>query len=208
MAVAEDVRGGTDQVTVAGNRALAAALTDSLAAWLGERGYTVDQTYPGSVGLYLSPMTRVHLRADEGAPVDSAAAPPFFVDPAVRADTVLLAALDGAMGARSPLTARTEQPEAFVLLLVRGRRVSVGKSIGQGILTGILSLGTVSVYEVSGVAVELVVVDGATGQLLWRDVAAVQNSASDGTVHKLVRRLAGRLPDRPPAGSPAASASR
>lgn len=202
VTVAEDVRGRADQVTLATNRAIAEAMTDSLATWLGGRGYAVDHAYPGVVGLYLGRDQRFHARADEGAEVDSAAVAPFFVDPAVQADTLLLATLDRALWpTAAPPRAWAGEPEAFVLLIVRGRRVPLGKSLAQGIISGLVSGlvtgGTaISMYEQSYVVAELYVVAAGTGELLWRDQHVAKGTAGDGTIRDAVHRLVRRLPDR------------
>jgi len=200
--VAEDVSGRTDQVTLSTNHEVAGALTDSLAAWLGARGYAVDQTHPGAVGLYFGNEVRFLVREDDGALVDSAAVAPYFVDPAVLADTVLLASFNGAIAAGPSAGPRTAEPEALVLLVVRGRRVPIGKSIAQGIVTGVISglltggAVTTSLWQQSFASADLLIVDGATGDLLWRDSRVVQGSASDAALRDAVRWMVRRMPSR------------
>ena len=208
VAVLDDVRGRRDQLTVGTNRELAQTLTDSLATWMGARGYVVDQTYPGAVGLLVSPRAVVRLRADAAtdAVLDSAATAPYYVDDAVSADPLWGAVLGTwGLGTEGPAPARTSQPEAFVVLTARGRRVPLGKSVLQGVLTGVATgvvtggAASLSVFETSGAVVQLAVVDGATGDVLWRDTRQVQYDASDKAVLGLVRQLVRRLPARPSA---------
>ena len=200
--VAEDVRGRTDQVTLSTNREIAGALTDSLAAWLGARGYAVDTTYPAAVGLYFDGSVAFTVREDDAAEADSAAAAPYAVDPAVLADTLMLAAFEGARPGGRPMEYVAVDPEALVLLVVRGRRVPVGKSIAQGIVTGVMSglltggLVSASMWQQSFAAAELTVVDAATGDVIWRDARVVEGTASDRTLRDAVRWMVDRMPDR------------
>ena len=103
VAVLDDVKGRRDQLTLGTNRALAQSLTDSLAVWMEARGYTVDQTYPGAVGLLVNPAAVVRLRADAETEVvlDSAAAAPYYVDDAVLADPLWESVLWGGGGRRA-----------------------------------------------------------------------------------------------------------
>ena len=204
VAVLDDVRGRRDQLTLGTNQDLAQRLTDSLAVWMGERGYTVDRTYPGAVGLLVSPRAVVRLRADAEteAVVDSAATAPYYVHEAVRGDSLWGSVLTGAWGGAEAAPVRTARPEAFVVLMARGRRVPLGKTLLQGVLTGVATgvatggAASLSVFQTSGAAVELTVVDGETGDVLWRDTRQVQYDASDKAVLGLVRQLARRLPER------------
>ncbi len=200
--VAEDVSGRTDQVTLSTNQEIGGALTDSLVAWLGDRGYMVDQTYPAAVGLYVGDRARFVVRAEETALLDTAAVAPYLIDPEVLADTVLLASTQATILQGLPSAAMAETPEAVVFLMVRGRRVPLGKSLAQGIASGLVSglltggLVTVSVWEQPFASSTLSVVDTATGEVIWRDTRFVKGSASDGVLRDTVRWLVKRLPVR------------
>lgn len=205
--ITDDVSGRTDQVTIDPNVALGQGITDSLTVWLGARGYAVDRAYPAAVGLYYVPAdARHHVREDHGAPADSSQAGPYVVAPEVAADTLMVTALT-ALGSPSSLPEPAVGAyETLVTVVVRGRRVPFGKSLLQGIVSGVVSglltggLVSASVYEQSHTAVELALVDAATGEVIWRDVSVATGAARERDVWKAVRWMVGRLPERSAVG--------
>jgi hypothetical protein len=63
----------------------------------------------------------------------------------------------------------TSRIEAAILIKITGNKVSALKSIGEGILTGLLTLGTASVYSVSHFTIKLYIIDLNTRKILWYD---------------------------------------
>lgn len=198
--IADDVSGSADRVTVGPNVDLGRALTDSLATWMTARGYAVEATHPTVVGVYFTdPERRYRVRQKPTDARDTVATAPFALAPEVAADTLLMTALD-------PLGAASGMPppqfgayETLVALVVRGRRVPVSKSILQGVVSGVLAalIGAgASVYESSYTSVEFVMVEGETGDVIWRDVAVNRGTGSDRSVWDAVRRMVDRLPER------------
>ena len=197
--IAEDVAGDADRVALAPTLTLAQALGDSLAVWLTARGYPVDDVFPPAVGLYFAdPSVTYRVRPSAEGP-DSVRAAPLVVPPEVVADTLVRTALDP-LGAASGLGPPAFGAyETYVVLVVRGRRVSLAKTALQGLAAAVVAAvlnGTGVGAEHSYRDVELVVVDGETGDVIWHDVSSSGWSASERGVWRSARWLVGRLPER------------
>ncbi|MEL6616834.1 MAG: hypothetical protein AAFQ43_13910, partial [Bacteroidota bacterium] len=163
VVLTEDVAGGTDRVTLSRNRELGQMLSDSLASWLGARGYAVDEVAEPAVGLFYVGPT-VSVREAEGEP-DTLRAAPFYLGEGLAADTALVAGVDLDL----PAYASGAAPEARILLTVRARDVPFSKTCAQGVLTGVLStlltggIATATYAETPGGFLALDIFDSGSG---------------------------------------------
>lgn len=197
-----DVSGSTDELRLPYNERVADAVTALLVEGLERKGYPVHVSYPGAIGFFLEEDTPVRIVDDERAVIETATRPPFYADPTLQADTVLVDAIWAARVDPEGPAGPAGRPDAIVALFVRGRSVPFMKQLGQSLLTSLASslltggFASVSVHEISGVFVGLQVIDGRTGQIIWSDLREIRDTHNN---ERAVLRAAEWLVDRLPA---------
>ena len=65
--------------------------------------------------------------------------------------------------------------DTLVFILTEGRNAHIGKQIGQAVLTGLLTLGTVMAWQASTISMDLYVVSNQNGELIWENHRFVKN---------------------------------
>jgi hypothetical protein len=168
-----------------------------------------------SVGTALGPSTsfRVARSAeDQRSPATTlaTATPPFYLEDALardpelsRAWSSLIRAMPGYLRPKNASTdpipdatalARAVQGDTVLAVVLAGRMISSAKSIAQGLVTGVLTLGFASTWQTSTVAVYGVLIDGHTGAVMWSGARGLQARASEPSIRTLVTQLLGTLP--------------
>ena len=205
VALVHDVSGTTDELRLPYNERLADALQAQLVSGLEAKGYGVDVSYPGSIGLFLEDDRPVRIVDDERTVIETAIRPPFYADSLLLADTLTIDAVWAASG-EDPV--RTGRADALVVLFARGRSVPFLKQMGQSLVSGLLSslltggFASVSLHEISGVFVGLQIIDARTGEIIWADVSALRDTQNNArAVQRATDWLIRRLPDRAALGA-------
>lgn len=198
VCVIDDIAGDTDKVDIVTNRSIGQLLQDTLAHFLASKGYEFRLVEPPSVGMLVSSDMRyriVQTASDKERDNDElpAVPPPFFVDSTLASDTALTHAfalhdlLSSGAGqaysrskniAEHKSTATAQPIVPLFAVTVFGKKVPFSKSMGQGLLTSLLSLGTYSKYEVSGFRSRFWVIDLNTGRELWSDARYVKGGSA------------------------------
>ena len=92
--------------------------------------------------------------------------------------------------------------DVLFLVIIEGLNTPIGKQFGQGLLTGLATLGTYSSYQTSGLTGKLFVFDRETGKLIWFSGGQAQADLANGRCAKILAKvltnsLSRRKPYRP-----------
>ena len=186
--ILEDVKGPQPLVDVPRDNALAAGLNRYFREELEKRGLTVTMTEQSSIGLrYASAVTPpIKVRAADQAssvPLEAlgTAPGPFYLAPAY-AETARRGNLQNVFEDMRRHVPKPGTPNVVsrslrrlppvddtthrIFLLIEGVQVPMGKGLTQALTTGLLSLGTVSVYQMTTVNFRIGVADVSTGEFI------------------------------------------
>lgn len=189
VCIVDDITGDIDLVDLPENLDIGRALTDSLVEQLKRKGYGFRLVEPPSVGRFIRPGSTYKIVSTVGERDSNSDSlrldtSPFFVDPTLAADTVVLRAIalhdsiyagslsveaNQAITRRSDTTIDRRSIDPLLLVSVWGNRVSFGKQFGQVALSSLLTLGYASVRQKSQMWVRLMVLDMETGAEIWYD---------------------------------------
>lgn len=205
--VVEDIAGNIDSVNVDENKVLGNTLLKIFNDELNQKGYLVEKTMLSSIGLTLNPNNQYQV---VGAP--STGNPPFYIDEAIIQDPDMkqkLTTLFNSLGTYikkegepskvipdAPSLRIGTESDALLVILAGGRKVSLGKQIGQGVLTTMLTLGTVATWQTSTTVMQLYIVDLKSGEVLWSDTDFQQYEPSEDHLRRQAKRIIERLPAR------------
>jgi len=186
--VLEDVKGPLPLVDIPRDLALAQDLNEFLREGFEKRGLRVAATEVSSLGLRqgsaVTPPIKVRTAGQAaGVPLDAlgTARAPFFVAPAytepaqrgglqdVFEDIRRYQAAPGVPNVTSRTLRQLPSPEGVthrVFILVEGVQVPMGKGMGHAVLTGLLTLGTVSAFAMTTVNFRIGIADVATGEFI------------------------------------------
>lgn len=191
LVVLEDVRGPLPLIDIPRMAALAGTLNEHFRAEFEKRGISVAHTEHAATGLRYSfgnpPAFKIRPDLDASdKPLEqlgTGEAPYWlsdvYADPARRGQLVnaledlkrkeiksgmanLVSSPGRQLGAKNGETHR-------VFVLVEGVQVPMGKGLMQAMATGLLSLGTVSVFEMTTVGFRVGIMDVATGEFIFID---------------------------------------
>lgn len=158
----------------------------------------LDTTRILSSGIYLnegSQALMIDSFDESGELIDSGVvmSAPFYLndrltkDPLLK-EELLLTAVDTVAWEKE--VAEGYLPErAIFVVLIEGVNTTVGKQLGQSLLTGLLSLGTVYSYQTSYLIGKLYVFDRDNGRLLWFDTKYYQSDLANGLAARQLARL-------------------
>ncbi len=163
-----------------------------------EHKIEVDTTKLLSSGVYLpegSSALLIDSFNEDGELVDSGIVvpSPFYLNQALLEDVLLkeellLTAVDTIAWEKE--VPETYQPERVVfVVLIEGVNTTVGKQLGQGLLTGLLTLGTAYSYQTSYLIGKLYAFDRDNGKLLWFDTKYYQADLANGLAARQLARL-------------------
>ena len=186
--ILEDVKGPLPLVDVPRDTALAESISQYFRQELEKRGYAVTTTEHSSIGLrYASAVTpAIKVRA-AGQSADLAldalgtATGPFYLAPAYT-EPARRGSLQNAFEDMRRYIPKAGTPNVIsravrelgpldgashrLFVLVEGVQVPMGKGLTQALTTGLLSLGTVSVFQMTTVNFRIGLADAATGEFI------------------------------------------
>ncbi len=212
--VTHDVKGSIDIVNLPFNIDRSKIILKQVSNKLFSKGYQILKENVFSVGLlYKGTSTAVRViktKKDkvsvENHPIEN---PPLFINNKLKYDErkhldqvvnnlrVYLGNPGRALNKNIPsssLLKKTSESDSFLILFVLGREVSTSKSIGQGILTGILTLGMVSVYQVPFTRITGFLIDAESEKIIWvgnqyREVSIRSERGTEKVIDKFFRAL-------------------
>lgn len=160
-------------------------LSDSILKKLNEvlikKNYTIKEIYPPTVGYFKTQDTikyKVYESTlDYDKDIDSLKiiSPPFYLQNLPSDSTLKLIFKknknysDSNVVRDSNLVYSSNARECIFVFHLEGNNVSVGKSLGIGLLTAVLTLGTVSIYPVSNITAYYWLIDANTGETILGD---------------------------------------
>ncbi|OQY57869.1 MAG: hypothetical protein B6245_14860 [Desulfobacteraceae bacterium 4572_88] len=86
--------------------------------------------------------------------------------------------------------------DTLIFVLTEGRNAHFGKQIGQAVLTGLLTLGTVMVWKASTVSMNLYVVSNQDGELIWENHRLVKARSDEEWLLYIAKQLMMSLPEK------------
>lgn len=218
--VTDDVKGKEDLVDVPRNLDAANNAMDALDIQLAAKGYNTVGKEVVSMGLYAKETAKTCRIAVDKSPESKEeiealpeALPPFYVNERL-CDTEEKNKIMGiVINKLSEYTRKVGEPvttipevaqiqtgyneDAIVFLLIQGRDIPIGKSIGQAVATAILTLGILSVAQVSYGSTYLYIVDAKTGEIIWYDSRAYKSRpSSDKLQNKIFKSIVKKIPAR------------
>lgn len=186
--VLEDVRGTVHLVDVSRDLGLAKSINDGLAREFARREITVVTAEAPSVGLRFATETVPELKvraAGVAADVEVKALPtkaaPYFLAEGVlderrRMDLQgifaqlkqheIKAGTPNLVSSLVPLYHGDSAATHHVFVLVEGVQIPLSKGLGQALGTGLLTLGTLSVFQVTTVSYRIGIADARTGEFI------------------------------------------
>jgi hypothetical protein len=211
VAIAHDVSGNIDQIDIPECNGIGKAVQEEIVRGLTAKGYKIRESAITSMGLAWEGDKYKVVRSDEerAMPVEKIAnqPPPFFVAPeftdpervskltSVYKDLRKVEKKKGEPNAHIDVGKLARPDEAWLIVHVAARDVPLGKQIGQAIFTSLLTLGTVAIWQTSGITLDTYMVDSTTGEVFWADRAFVKGGrASQKSVVRMATQAVNRFP--------------
>ena len=179
-------------------------LTDSIKYAIVKKGYSVGKTIPTSVGRFINKQLFakvIEMEEQESInykdlPLKSA---PFFIDSTYEDTTINNAIRRNSEydTSKDSINFIESGIKPIIYVSIQGKKVPVGQSILEGVATGILTLGMVSVYSVSYFVVHIWLVDFTTSKIIWSDSSYNKGDTPDQkSIIKTVLKLIQKIPEK------------
>jgi len=218
--VVDDIKGKVDLVDVPRNINAAKGAMDALDIQLKYKGYNTVCKEVVSMGLYAKDKEKSYKIAKDKSPTSNEEfealpeiLPPFFVNKTFCDTEEKSMIMSQVIEKLSTYTRNKGEPmgeipeakqiqtgyneDVILFLLIKGTDVPVGKSIGQAVATAILTLGFLSMAQVSSTTVSLYMVETSTGKIIWSDSIYSKSKPSSPKTHQRVfTALVKRIPAR------------
>ncbi len=191
-------------VDVFSSHEIGESLSDTLLKTFYEKGYYIENVIPPTVGRFLDGQAVAKTIETEQQqswnhkelPVNHA---PFYFN-STGTDPELLNMLEdclAAIGTQGHKSISQAPIKPLVLIHGKGNKVPLSKSIGQGLLTGLLTMGYASFYQVSHYQITLYIVDSGTGKVLWSDSEYSEYSSPNAEqfIQNTIK-MVNRIPDK------------
>jgi len=210
IAIVQDIVGDVDEVDVPVNLAFAAQVMRHVEVRLRAKGFRVERLVLTSVGA-LADATHeyrvVNTAADRESESRPRGYPPFYRDAELAARASpgaieivhrLLTEARKERGAPNPVISLSGLSQGdsadVVVLAVQGRMIDFGKQMGQMLVTALLTGGRQASSQQHTVAVQLHIVNGRTGEVMWSDRSARNDVPIPQRVAKVADEMIARLP--------------
>lgn len=188
--MAEDISGTTDKIDLFRNKEFAEMIIKEVSANLNQKGYSVVESFVFSGCALDAEKQYKVVRTTEDQELETdvipVGNPPFYIDEALNLDAEAQQNLTSLFrNMKKQIPKKKGEPnkdiheaaflkdmtkgDTLVFILVEGRDVSTGKQIGQAVLTGLLTLGTVIAWQTSAISMNLYVIDTRDSKLIWED---------------------------------------
>lgn len=201
-----DVSGSVDELNVSNNAAMAQQVFACVTNELAGRGYAI--THPPVISIGGSP-AMPQIKVAGAGPSPSGETPPPYIlggngasPGGVRGVFRALHAIRPSAAGASLASTECEVLQSFaggpvLIITLEGRSVSKWKGLGQGLATGLLTLGTVSMWQTTFILERLYIVDAASGEIVWADSQFLKGGyLTADTAAGHARRMVNRVPAR------------
>ncbi|MEM1079968.1 MAG: hypothetical protein AAGH65_00150 [Pseudomonadota bacterium] len=214
----DDVAGEHHVVNLEVNAAIADRVIKSATKVLNEKRYRVSEQIVRTVGLMVQPDT-AYMVVESGLDDDGETgwdddhnatfkSAPFFTDFGPFPETAeqhlgqahqnVMAIATEQLDDLGPIGVegmRLDTYSGILLLQAYGVEVPAGKSVAQGMLTAVMTLGWVAVWEQSTSTFSATLIDPADGHVVWANRYYVERSERDpDEINKVVERILRDLP--------------
>jgi len=179
-------------------------LTDSIKSVIVKKGYSVEKTIPTSVGRFINKeLSAKVIEIEEQESKNYNDLPlkyaPFYIDSTFEDTTINNAIKKNSEydTSKDSINFIESGIKPIIFVSIQGKKIPVGQSILEGVATGILTLGMVSVYSVSYYVVHIWLVDSTTSKIIWSDSSYNKGDTPDQkSIIKTVLKLIQKIPEK------------